>query len=132
MNETKFKVGDKVFSIFKGVVVLTEGRAQYPVTDGDADFYADGRLEACDSYPCLYTLDEARRMGFPVPAEPVVFEATVRFADNQSFWGWHFADKGPVHELAPLQGKRVRVTVEVIEGGQVPADTSTRTPKESE
>lgn len=116
---SKFKAGDKVFSIQHGVVTLEanswgddEDLYVLQAPKGEA-YTTDGRLLENDLHPSLYTLDEARRMGFPVPTEPVVFEATAI--------AWQFMPRGEVMVSladlgeAALSRKRVRVTVEVVE-----------------
>lgn len=111
---SKFKAGDKVYSIFEGVVTLEKISDRLPgfeaLTTPRFEVLPDGRLSDGDTNPMLYTLEEARRMGFPVPAEPVVFETTI--APRVGGFG---ELRLTVPELEHLLGKRVRVTVEVAE-----------------
>ena len=111
---TTFKPGDRVFSIFSGVVTLSDSYdACYPISDGKHALLRTGFLGPDDAAPSLYTLEDARRMGFPVPSEPVVYETEVLPCGDGSVAGRIYNSR---HELRELIGKRVRVTVEAIEG----------------
>lgn len=115
---SKFKAGDKVFSIQHGVITLEScelvalGTVAYTDEEGEKHlFWNTGKAVVQHVAPSLYTLEEARRMGFPVPAEPVVFEVVVGDGRLTGAVGCEHAD-----DLnGRFYGKRVRVTVEVAE-----------------
>lgn len=72
----KFKVGDKVFHVGHGVgtVLSNDVAANNPLMVTFMDGYRlrflyDGREEYYHTIPQLYTLPEARKMGFEVPKE---------------------------------------------------------------
>jgi hypothetical protein len=120
-TERKFKVGDKVFSVGAGVFVLQDNpsSSEYCLRDPDGCTYTEtGRVVGADKFRSLFTLDEARAMGFPVPAEPLVFSAEVR--TNHYLGTRGGIDKEYFVQLPTffverdgLLGKRVNVTVEV-------------------
>lgn len=68
----KFKPGDKVWDVRYGAVELDEYISiAYPFVSKESGlcYTVDGKDHLNSKYPVLYTLEEARKMGFPVPPE---------------------------------------------------------------
>lgn len=84
---SKFKVGDKVFSLNAGVVTLQRsGLNNFPVDDGFSSYTEDGFFTSTCKFPSLFTLDEARKL-WPerVPSEPLKVEIKVRWRKKNGY-----------------------------------------------
>ena len=74
---SKFKVGDKIFHVGRGVgtVVTITGNHTLPVTVKfdhiTLNFSSDGKAYSDHTIPQLYTLEDARKMGFDTPKQKV-------------------------------------------------------------
>lgn len=70
---SKFKVGDKVYHVIHGVHTIFHSRDGYfraiSVDGTDCGFYADGKDWGEHQNPAVYTLEEARKMGFDILEE---------------------------------------------------------------
>lgn len=85
MIEHEFKPGDRVFSIPEGVITLREAvwdSQLYPIQGRHYSYTAAGKMRHCDTHPSLYTLTQARKMGFSVPDEPLRVKCEVRWASS--------------------------------------------------
>ena len=118
MKEMQFKAGDKVFSISKGVVTLdTMDVGPYQFIAKGIWYTIDGKIADTDASRSLFTLEEARALGFPVPAESIVFEAEVNTWVCGKAEGYISEPEAARRALVPFIGKRVKVTIEEVPDG---------------
>lgn len=82
----KFNNGDKVFHFRMGVtqIIRNETSSIYPIRTEDGLSYTEGgKFYVTDLYPSIYTLEDARVMGFEVPIQKTPEKVwRVKYKDN--------------------------------------------------
>ena len=81
----KLPIGTKVWHVRYGVAIIDDKNNAYPrllkiiYLEEGFDFYTiGGKYHERDKFPSLYTLEDARKMGFPVPDEKVKISCRVK------------------------------------------------------